>query len=1541
MELQDIADALLKDSRITPIRGLNAIAEAERYLQQAYEGRYFFELIQNVRDANKEKGEDGEIFVAIKNNTLYISNTGAEFSPKGIESITTIGRSTKRSQDFIGFKGIGFKSIQEVCDYSKIVTRHGSILFDKRITLEYYEGRGLREDDVPTFYFPYYSEEKLTEDEVKQGIVTRIELPFKKSVNSEKIISDFSEVRAKQLILLGNIKLLSFESDNLKTNFLIHKNHQKRFIEVKEGIKHEKFRYFTPANKIVIPEEVVNSLEGKEREIFSTGSHVDITIVLELAENGQFNIMEAAKLYLFYPLQITSGFRFLIHSYFIVNPERTSLRNSAMNNFLLTSIGEFIGKDILRSLKESKANTNKILCFTRNQDAKISVLYDALVAELKKQRFIYDSRSQKYFDVTEVIVADGFDKGLFPGGKLGEKQLVYTDDDAVIEWLQREFKVAYLSYDDIADQIEHECKRQLKQKNVGFFQNLYKYVSSHNMLDLTGKKVLLTDNWRLASSEEDVFYGGGRSQISLSASIKRHIHFIHKGIKISDFREGRSRTGITEFNTNELVRRLLKMFNIPSVPKGDVLNALFGLTQLDAKSELEIREKILLPIKGSYKWVSPITTPIYFETENLKSLYPNGQFIDEAALVSNENSQLVKEFLTKFGVWDIPAIYLSSSPVKVVITERRNKHIANYSSLASRPYYVKNDRLLDKPAKYNSWFTTTVIDNWPRYYSYITSRLHPPLQYYNSQTTYSRIATDNFAVQICGVIEILSTERWITFSGEDSCYSIDDIIGIKQFDFSQSHNHVLSRYLKLLPVNYDARKDLIAFIGLVHLDGDSVDNFTTLLKRIYNIYSKEIPTNKDFLEFYNRILSKLVDFFYNNNQTDIISQLKNVPFLAINEVTQSVLWSIASNTFYLDDKINYDLLPASIKAKLQPHFTNRDKNTFGRIAAKIGKRFSHSIEKTIVSSPIISSSTLISYFKYLPESIALLESKLELTLNHTIKTVIGVQVYEKEGVQVRMQVTGVDDTIVNVSHFVDEEDGFSFHLANEKNQNKQLADSMSDLYVNILERDLRMYSADLLRFLNTEDKKSYLLDYDIQEARISEIRDKLHSSELTSVQKFWEIVLSLKQISLPSGIFKNKIIDTSILSSCVKIPESELLLFNEKFRFEKPNDSNNIPFLDNMLTLLDLTLGQVNGKFYPKFDFREFFLKSVLIEKNKFEIGFEAITHRWLSSQSLSERMKYQDYIDSYKRGINWVIPQDTLKIDPKKLFIEGVSLEFEFLKTETVDSEKDYTYFRPVEIYISNITGFKIALANMNLAATHLDIFLADNERRSLLYFNEINHLCMLFSAWVEEYDRRNKPIEKENELETFLGEFSNQTEEEIEIVTTGAVDVPRSSNGSSGGKGRRYDGSLGEEYKNRIGLVAEMLVYERLRKSYDKVKWVSKLATKIQKIHVGYNPEGQDGLGYDIEYINSEGEKIYVEVKGRADSENSFEITRTELERAYKERDRFKIIIVNHTLNNSVRKIRDLGNLFLLTDGEDFFSNKKFKALYRNFEIRFQERS
>ncbi|MGC9460397.1 DUF3883 domain-containing protein, partial [Vibrio genomosp. F10] len=162
----------------------------------------------------------------------------------------------------------------------------------------------------------------------------------------------------------------------------------------------------------------------------------------------------------------------------------------------------------------------------------------------------------------------------------------------------------------------------------------------------------------------------------------------------------------------------------------------------------------------------------------------------------------------------------------------------------------------------------------------------------------------------------------------------------------------------------------------------------------------------------------------------------------------------------------------------------------------------------------------------------------------------------------------------------------------------------------------------------------------------------------------------------------------------------------------------------------------------------------------------------------------------------------------------------------------------------------------------------------------------------------------------------------------------------GTGGHGGGRFDGGGNAQAKENIGIVAEKVVYEYLKSKYKTVNWVSKFAAKAPKEHPGFNPEGHDGHGYDIDYIDKNGNKIYVEVKGKSDNSLTFEISKNEVDRALEEKSQFKLIFVTNVMDNKNRKIRDLGNIFSIRDDEDFFKNSNFTAVYKSFGIRFKEK-
>jgi hypothetical protein len=46
-----------------------------------------------------------------------------------------------------------------------------------------------------------------------------------------------------------------------------------------------------------------------------------------------------------------------------------------------------------------------------------------------------------------------------------------------------------------------------------------------------------------------------------------------------------------------------------------------------------------------------------------------------------------------------------------------------------------------------------------------------------------------------------------------------------------------------------------------------------------------------------------------------------------------------------------------------------------------------------------------------------------------------------------------------------------------------------------------------------------------------------------------------------------------------------------------------------------------------------------------------------------------------------------------------------------------------------------------------------------------------------------------------------------------------------------------------------------------------------------------------------------------------------------------------VTNTLNEELRRIKYLGNLFMFEEGEDLLNNKRFSAVTKSYEIRFKE--
>ena len=84
-----------------------------------YDGRTLIELLQNAHDAHSSGTRDGRVLVQLdlgagENGTLYVANRGHPFRPEDFQSICRVALSSKRPDEGIGNKGVGFKSVLQL-----------------------------------------------------------------------------------------------------------------------------------------------------------------------------------------------------------------------------------------------------------------------------------------------------------------------------------------------------------------------------------------------------------------------------------------------------------------------------------------------------------------------------------------------------------------------------------------------------------------------------------------------------------------------------------------------------------------------------------------------------------------------------------------------------------------------------------------------------------------------------------------------------------------------------------------------------------------------------------------------------------------------------------------------------------------------------------------------------------------------------------------------------------------------------------------------------------------------------------------------------------------------------------------------------------------------------------------------------------------------------------------------------------------------------------------------------------------------------------
>lgn len=232
-------------------RGKSRVYEGARNLSlnvsDDYGERFLVELIQNAHDAHSESDLAGEISVVFdpedtEFGCLYVANRGNGFSESNFKAITNIALSSKSVNEDIGNKGLGFRSVLQICHspeiYSSINSGKGFDGFcfrfaNKNDVLSFlssteYELADEIVDNMPCLFLPIYQVKQsgMIPQFSDKGFASVIRLPLYSKKSQESVKQQMIEVFDRDEPINLFFERISKVSIELKGKYLNELHHR-------------------------------------------------------------------------------------------------------------------------------------------------------------------------------------------------------------------------------------------------------------------------------------------------------------------------------------------------------------------------------------------------------------------------------------------------------------------------------------------------------------------------------------------------------------------------------------------------------------------------------------------------------------------------------------------------------------------------------------------------------------------------------------------------------------------------------------------------------------------------------------------------------------------------------------------------------------------------------------------------------------------------------------------------------------------------------------------------------------------------------------------------------------------------------------------------------------------------------------------------------------------------------------------------------------------------------------------------------------------
>jgi len=308
---------------------IRELAGLEGYIAETYAQRSLSELFQNSDDCGST-----EVGIFRISDYLVYANNGRVFSSIDFESLCKSASSSKVRGKSIGYRGIGFKSVVNIC--TNVIVASGDLrcAFDRVRTASLLQCSS----DVPLVRVPHQltTSEKSICNEVLQNFPNYSTYFILGGLNEGSINQEFSSLSPEHFLFLRNLS-------NVSIKLLGGSN------KLNLGI--ERLQAATPVNPVLsVTNVVVSSDLQQSLSRWSVVTKNDVSIAAKTVDDVPSRVQkQEALLHAYLPTQTISGIGARVNADFSTDPSRTRLKYDSTTEEAISKVAS-LATDIIAEL---------------------------------------------------------------------------------------------------------------------------------------------------------------------------------------------------------------------------------------------------------------------------------------------------------------------------------------------------------------------------------------------------------------------------------------------------------------------------------------------------------------------------------------------------------------------------------------------------------------------------------------------------------------------------------------------------------------------------------------------------------------------------------------------------------------------------------------------------------------------------------------------------------------------------------------------------------------------------------------------------------------------------------------------------------------------------------------------------------------------------------------------------------------------------------------------------------------------------------------